>query len=207
MDNQTQTQTPTPTPSTDSNAKHTLAILLAYSGAGYQGMQRNPGAKTIESDLHHALYLSHAISQPDRDCPKRFHFARAARTDKGVSALGQVVSGKFKLDPLGLFVEGVNDKLGDRVRVFGFKRVTNTFSAKKSCDQRRYVYLLPVFALDCAAHRDRESVLASVGSGSELVRCWECSERGQKVEVRSGILLSTWGANGTPLGNRNGGKQ
>lgn len=101
------------------------------------------------------------------------------------------MSGKFKLDPLGLLVEGVNDKLGDRVRVFGFKRVTNTFSAKKSCDRRRYVYLLPVFALDCAVHRDRESVLASVGSGSELVRCWECSERGRKVEVRLGGSTNT----------------
>ncbi|XP_076932216.1 uncharacterized protein LOC143597661 [Bidens hawaiensis] len=192
MDNQTQT------PATDSNTKHTLAILLAYSGAGFQGMQKNPGAKTIESDLHHALYLSNAISQPDRDCPKRFHFARAARTDKGVSALGQVVSGKFKLDS---FVEGLNDRLGDRVRVFGVKRVANTFSAKKSCDRRRYVYLLPAFALDCKAHRDRESVLASVGSGSDLVRCWECSERGRKVEVRSGGSSNTCSANKTSLGN------
>lgn len=35
--------------------------------------------------------------------------------------------------------------------------------------------------MDPCCHRDRESVLASLGSGSELVKCVECSERGRKV--------------------------
>jgi tRNA pseudouridine38-40 synthase len=59
--------------------------------------------------------------------------------------------------------------------------VTGSFNAKKFCDRRRYVYLIPVFALDPCSHRDRESVLASLRSGSELIKCLECSERGRKV--------------------------
>lgn len=43
------------------------------------------------------------------------------------------------------------------------------------------MYLIPVFALDPSSHPDRESVLASLGSGNELVKCLECSERGRKV--------------------------
>ena len=43
------------------------------------------------------------------------------------------------------------------------------------------MYLLPVFALDPNAHPDRESVMASLGTGNELLRCLECSERGRKV--------------------------
>ncbi|KAJ9542099.1 hypothetical protein OSB04_028605 [Centaurea solstitialis] len=162
------------------------AILFAYCGVGYQGMQKNPGAKRIEGDLEEALYFSGAVPETDRGCPKRFDFARSARTDKGVSVVGQVVSEKFYVDPPG-FIERLNNNLPSQFRVFGYKRVTASFSAKRFCDRRRYVYLLPVFALDPGSHRDRESVLASLGSEKELVKCLECSEKGRKVEIQSGI--------------------
>ncbi|KAL9681543.1 hypothetical protein QQ045_013328 [Rhodiola kirilowii] len=158
-----------------------VAIFFAYCGVGYQGMQKNPGAKTIEGDLEEALFHAGAVPEVDRGHPKRYDWARSARTDKGVSAVGQVVSGKFYVDPPGL-VARLNSILPQQFRVFGYKRVTPSFSAKKFCDRRRYVYLLPVFALDPSAHRDRESVLASFGSGNELVKCLECPERGRKVE-------------------------
>ncbi|THG01912.1 hypothetical protein TEA_010269 [Camellia sinensis var. sinensis] len=157
-----------------------IAIFFAYCGVGYQGMQKNPGAKTIEGDLEEALFLSSAIPEPDRGLPKRFDWARSARTDKGVSAVGQVVSGRFYIDPPGL-VDRLNSNLSPQIRIFGYKRVTASFNAKKFCDRRRYVYLLPVFALDPCSHRDRESVLNSLGSENELVKCLECSERGRKV--------------------------
>lgn len=158
-----------------------VAIFFAYCGVGYQGMQKNPGAKTIEGDFEEALYHSGAVPEPDRGIPKRWDWARSARTDKGVSAVGQVVSGKFYIDPPGL-VERLNENLSRQIRVFGYRRVTASFSAKKFCDRRRYVYLVPVFALDERCHRDRESVLASRKEGDgELTKCVECSERGRKV--------------------------
>ncbi|KAK1320510.1 putative tRNA pseudouridine synthase [Acorus calamus] len=159
-----------------------IAIFLAYSGHGYQGMQKNPGAKTIEGDLEEALYLSGAVPESDRSTPRRYDWARSARTDKGVSAAGQVVSGRFYVDPEpeGLAAR-LNSHLPSQIRVFGFKRVTGSFNAKKFCDRRRYVYLLPLFALDLTVHRDRESVAAAVGSENELSRCVECSERGRKA--------------------------
>ncbi|XP_008813054.3 tRNA pseudouridine synthase A-like [Phoenix dactylifera] len=157
-----------------------VAIFLGYCGAGYQGMQKNPGARTIEGDLEEALFLAGAVPDADRGLPRRYDWARAARTDKGVSAAAQVVSGRFYVDPPGL-VARLNSHLPDQIRIFGFKRVTNSFNAKKFCDRRRYVYLLPVFALDPSAHPDREAVMASLGSGNELDRCLECSERGRKV--------------------------
>ncbi|PKI55168.1 hypothetical protein CRG98_024459 [Punica granatum] len=157
-----------------------IAIFFAYCGVGYQGMQKNPGAKTIEGDLEEALFHAGAVPEPDRGNPKRYDWARSARTDKGVSAVGQVVSGRFYVDPPGL-VGRLNSLLPEQIRIFGYKRVTASFNSKKFCDRRRYVYLIPVFALDPSCHRDRESVLASVGSGSELVKCVECSERGRKV--------------------------
>lgn len=157
-----------------------IAIFFAYCGVGYQGMQKNPGAKTIEGDLEDALFHSGAVPEQDRGNPKRYDWARSARTDKGVSAVGQVVSGRFYIDPPGL-VERLNSYLPSQIRIFGYKRATASFNAKKFCDRRRYVYLIPVFALDPCSHPDRESVLASLGSGNELVKCLECSERGRKV--------------------------
>ncbi|XP_064946389.1 uncharacterized protein LOC135626519 isoform X2 [Musa acuminata AAA Group] len=157
-----------------------VAIFLGYCGAGYQGMQKNPGARTIEGDLEEALFLAGAVPETDRGLPRRYDWARSARTDKGVSAAAQVVSGRFYVDPPGL-VARLNAHLSDQIRVFGFKRVTNSFNAKKFCDRRRYVYLIPVFALDPSAHPDREAVMASMGSDNELARCLECSERGRKI--------------------------
>ncbi|TVU27939.1 hypothetical protein EJB05_19444, partial [Eragrostis curvula] len=157
-----------------------VAILLGYCGAGYQGMQKNPGARTIEGDLEEALYQAGAVPEADRAAPRRYDWARAARTDKGVSAAAQVVSGRFYVDPPG-FTDRLNAQLAPQIRAFGYVRVTNSFNAKKFCDRRRYVYLLPVFALDPSAHPDREAVMASMGSGSELAKCVECSERGRKI--------------------------
>ncbi|GFY95816.1 pseudouridine synthase family protein [Actinidia rufa] len=105
-----------------------IAIFFAYCGVGYQGMQKNPGAKTIEGDLEEALFFSGAVPEQDRGFPKRFDWAAP-------------------LEPT-----------------------------------RAYVYLIPVFALDPSSHPDRESVLASLGSWNELVKCLECLERGRKVE-------------------------
>lgn len=157
-----------------------IAIFLSYCGAGFQGMQKNPGARSIEGELEEALFHAGAVPEPDRGNPKRYDWARSARTDKGVSASGQVVSGRFYIDPPGL-VDRLNHVLTDQIRILGFKRVTASFSSKKFCDRRRYIYLLPVFALDPNAHPNRESVVASFQSENELTRCLECSERGRKV--------------------------
>ncbi|PON60610.1 Pseudouridine synthase [Parasponia andersonii] len=157
-----------------------VAIFFAYCGVGYQGMQKNPGAKTIEGDLEEALYHSGAVPEQDRNNPKRYDWARSARTDKGVSAVGQVVSGRFYVDPPG-FIDRLNSNLSPQIRIFGYRRVTASFNAKKFCDRRRYVYLIPVFALDPNSHPNRETVMASLGSENELVKCLECSERGRKV--------------------------
>ncbi|KAL3845368.1 hypothetical protein ACJIZ3_002771 [Penstemon smallii] len=201
-DEQTEENTPT-LPKKPRYKQRKIAIFFAYCGVGYQGMQKNPGAKTIEGDLEEALFFSGAIPEEDRGRPQRFEWARSARTDKGVSAVGQVVSGRFYVDPPS-FVERLNSKLTPQIRIFGYKRVTPSFNAKKFCDRRRYVYLIPVFALDPSSHRDGESVLGRLGSGDEIVDCLDCSERGRKafesknaaetVKTGSGISSNNVGA-------------
>ena len=55
-------------------------------------MQRNPGARTIEGELEKALFRAGAIAEGDLGDMWKIDWMRAARTDKGVSAMGQVRS-------------------------------------------------------------------------------------------------------------------
>lgn len=136
--------------SEEQNKKHPkrkVVLLVAYSGKGYHGMQRNVGSsqyKTIEDELVQALVLSGCIPENHAEDMKKMSFQRCARTDKGVSAAGQVVSLKVWL--IDNIVENINSHLPSNIRIIGSKRVTGRFNSKNSCDARTYSYTLPTFA-------------------------------------------------------------
>lgn len=78
------------------------AMLLGYVGKDYYGMQRNPGMKTIEEDLITALLKADLITAEQFENIRLINFQRAARTDKGVSAIRQIVS--LKLRKINIFI-------------------------------------------------------------------------------------------------------
>ncbi|KAI9291266.1 pseudouridine synthase [Neoconidiobolus thromboides FSU 785] len=123
--------------------KKKVALLMGFSGANYQGMQVNPGAKTIEQDLFDALCKIGAVSKDNSDDIRKVGFMRAARTDKGVSAAGQVVS--FKMIIEDDTIKNLNEALPDEIEVFGYVRTQKSFHAKNLCDSRVYEYLLPTY--------------------------------------------------------------
>ncbi|KAM7051708.1 pseudouridylate synthase 1 homolog isoform 1-T1 [Molossus nigricans] len=134
--------------------KRKIVLLLAYSGKGYHGMQRNVGSsqfKTIEDDLVSALVQSGCIPENHGEDMRKMSFQRCARTDKGVSAAGQVVSLKVWL--IDDILEKINSHLPSHIRILGLKRVTGGFNSKNRCDARTYVYMLPTFAF---AHKDHD---------------------------------------------------
>jgi len=53
---------------------------------------RNKGTKTVEEELLQALKSNNLITDEGFDQIQTMHFQRAARTDKGVSALRQIIS-------------------------------------------------------------------------------------------------------------------
>ncbi|XP_031133882.1 tRNA pseudouridine synthase A isoform X1 [Sander lucioperca] len=127
--------------------KKKVVLLVAYSGKGYYGMQRNPGTsqfRTIEDDLVTALIKSGCIPENHGNDMKKMSFQRCARTDKGVSAAGQVVSLKLRL--IEDIIEKINEHLPPQIRVLGLKRVTQGFNSKNNCDARTYAYMLPTVA-------------------------------------------------------------
>lgn len=72
------------------------AMMLSYLGKNYYGMQRNPGFNTIEEELINAMLKAELITSEAFETIQFIHFQRAARTDKGVSAVRQVVSLKLR---------------------------------------------------------------------------------------------------------------
>lgn len=133
-------------PQCNPKRKRKMAIFLAYLGHGYNGMQvqKMDGVKTIENDLFAAIHAAGGISDANNDERgfQKVHWMRAARTDKGVSAVGQVVSLNMMLHPAGM-IDRINHHLPKQIRVFGAKRVVRGFDARKACDKRRYEYILP----------------------------------------------------------------
>lgn len=110
-------------------SKRRVALFLGYNGLGYTGMQINTPQKTIEQALHNALALSHAVSSQNANDPKKINFARCARTDKGVHALGQCVSLNMIVGDEGI-VERINEHLPKQIRVWGYVPTTKSFHAK-----------------------------------------------------------------------------
>ncbi|XP_013089214.2 pseudouridylate synthase 1 homolog [Biomphalaria glabrata] len=121
-----------------------IAMVVAYNGKGYFGVQVNPGFQTIESDILPALSKIGAITQAEAECPAKMWFQRGSRTDKNVSAAGQIFSLKAVLVP-DLIIK-LNEELPPQIRAFGFVRTTNGFDSKNWCDSRTYMYMTPTFA-------------------------------------------------------------
>ncbi|XP_011497273.1 PREDICTED: tRNA pseudouridine synthase A, mitochondrial, partial [Ceratosolen solmsi marchali] len=119
------------------------AMLLSYLGKNYYGMQRNPGMATVEEHLIKALLKANLINSETFGMIQTINFQRAARTDKGVSAIRQVVSLKLPEDPC---KDTINNYLPEDIRVFGIKRVTKGFNSKSQCDARTYSYTIPTYA-------------------------------------------------------------
>ncbi|KAM3188470.1 hypothetical protein ACTXT7_000167 [Hymenolepis weldensis] len=120
------------------------AILMVYSGTGYYGMQKNEGFKTIEGELLSALHNAGYITQEHVKNQQLIHFSRASKTDKNVSAAGQVCAAKLPIDNLS--VDKINSFLPDQIRVLDVFRVTKKFNPKTACNYRVYQYLIPTFA-------------------------------------------------------------
>ena len=97
-----------------------VALKVAYIGTDFHGFQRQPNFKTVEGELIAALKEANAI-----DNLKDSGYAIAGRTDRGVHALGNVVSFRTQEE---ILINRINDFLPRSIRIlakagvrFGFK--------------------------------------------------------------------------------------
>ncbi|TGZ60560.1 hypothetical protein CRM22_008496 [Opisthorchis felineus] len=125
--------------------KKVHAILMMYCGWGYYGMQRTPTHPTIEGELSKALLACGYLADFTGEAYRKVWFQRASKTDKAVSAIGQVCSMLLPEDEN--ITEELNSVLPEHIRILDVIRATRSFSANTACSHRVYDYLLPTFAL------------------------------------------------------------
>jgi len=120
-----------------------VAVKFAYDGTKFMGSQRQPHERTAESELLSALIKIGAISSAEEN-----HFRVASRTDRGVSALGNVfaVNTSFRRQEiLGALNASCND-----VYCYAWAEVPDTFSPRRARG-RWYRYHLPYHGQDLSA--------------------------------------------------------
>jgi tRNA pseudouridine38-40 synthase len=102
-------------------------LTIAYDGAGFAGWARQPGLRTVQGELEHALgvVLRHDAA-----------LTVAGRTDRGVHARAQVAS--YAGEPPR--VEGVNALLGDDVALLAAEPAPAGFDARRDARARTYRY-------------------------------------------------------------------
>lgn len=124
------------------------ALEVAYDGTAFRGSQRQPDARTVEGALLDGLAEVGAGEDADE-----MAFQAASRTDRGVSAAGNVVAltTSFPSDRL---PEALDAQVRD-AWIVGAAEVDETFLPRKA-DGRRYRYLLPP---DEAPAKDLEAIL------------------------------------------------
>ncbi|CCK70860.1 pseudouridine synthase PUS2 KNAG_0F01920 [Huiozyma naganishii CBS 8797] len=128
--------------------KRRVAVLFGYSGSQLYGMQYIADASrfpTVESRLFDAIRGTGAIMAHNSDDIYKNGWNRACRTDKGVHALGNVVS--LKLNLTADLVPRLNAQLPEGIRVWAIQSVNKQFSGKTACGGRWYEYIFPSFIL------------------------------------------------------------
>jgi tRNA pseudouridine38-40 synthase len=126
--------------------EHRIALKFAYDGSKFYGFQRQPDKETVEGALVDALKSVGAIKS-SRECGYR----SSSRTDRGVSALGNVVSFRTVFEATEL-CSAVNSEM-DGVWAYSAVDVPDEFNPR-AARQRWYRYYLAKTGQDVDAMRD-----------------------------------------------------
>jgi len=110
-----------------------IAFKVAYIGTGYHGFQRQPNLPTVEGELLRAFKKA-GISE----IPEKSDYSIAGRTDRGVSAIGNVVSLKTNSE---VKINQINYYLPPNIRLIGYAKVPLGFKPRYA-KQRHYRYIL-----------------------------------------------------------------
>jgi len=117
-----------------------LAVKFAYDGRKFQGYARQPQLKTVEGEMIVALIKHGFIEDTEKS-----RFRSASRTDKGVSALGNVIAFNTGASKKNILQELSNEFAS--IIVYGVTDVEPDFNPRHA-RFRWYRYYLPVKNLD-----------------------------------------------------------
>ena len=130
--------------------RKTFAIRLGYVGTAYSGYQRQ-NIKSSSTSINENVIVQKKVLTVEDDIKDALGSVAygAGRTDKGVSAISQIVCfwstdvSITENDILNKFRAGEGYKTG-RLSVYECYRVPKKFNARSSATWRRYLYLFPL---------------------------------------------------------------
>jgi tRNA pseudouridine38-40 synthase len=111
-----------------------IAVKFAYDGTNFFGYQRQKDKKTVEGEILRALMENNIIRNTTES-----RFRSAGRTDRGVSAVGNVIAFNTKFKGTGV-LSLLNAKVED-CWFYGIKKVQPDFNPRYA-KQRWYRYFL-----------------------------------------------------------------
>lgn len=110
-----------------------VALKVAYIGTDYHGFARQPEVSTVEGELIKALKEAGLIENL-----KDSGYSIAGRTDRGVHALGNVIS--FRT-PENVAINQINDYLPKNIRILAYAGVPFGFKPRYA-KSRHYRYVM-----------------------------------------------------------------
>lgn len=126
-----------------------VAFWVAYFGHEYQGLQcANPNSLVDDGTVEYKLFQAfRKVKLISEDASALESFSRCGRTDRGVSAIGQVISLNVRSNLPGKpeinYADMLNNSLPQDIIVLATCKVDpNTFNARFTCTSRTYRYFI-----------------------------------------------------------------
>lgn len=161
-----------------------VALKLAYLGDNYYGFQKQPDRVTVDSQVRRALERIGVIHGD---------FCYAGRTDRGVSALGQVIDFWIDEDKMDLTrPRCVNGRLPRDIWTWAWSIAPVGFSARWNALWREYRYLLWHPGLDMDLMEEAAEMLLGEHDFRNFSSAKvETVKRVEKVEIseRNGLFI------------------
>lgn len=110
-------------------------IHFSYDGTNFNGFQKQPGCRCVESELEKALY--------DINDHKKTKVVGSGRTDRGVHACDQTAHFDIDIDiTLYKLKCALNSLLPEDIHVFSVERVSDDFHARFGAKKKTYKYII-----------------------------------------------------------------
>lgn len=106
-----------------------VALKIAYAGGSFYGHQRQPDARTVEGECLVALKAAKILGDP-----REAFFRSASRTDRGVSAVGNVIAFNTRFPDPESVVGAFNDRSWD-VFAWAAAEVPDTFHPRHAVER------------------------------------------------------------------------
>ncbi|GAA0323581.1 tRNA pseudouridine(38-40) synthase TruA [Bacillus carboniphilus] len=110
-----------------------IKLIISYDGTHFNGYQVQPGLRTVQSELEHALKRMHKGMD--------IRVTASGRTDRYVHATGQVIHFDTELEiPADKWNIALNTMLPEDVRIIHAEQVDSQFHARFDAIQKEYRY-------------------------------------------------------------------